>query len=75
MVKTVHDPPKYYQHVGEGNPENKDVERFNPTTPKAPNNIVDSSGNIQLTLSDGTNKQFHNFTASGCEEIIVDGQG
>ena len=41
---------------------------INPTTPTTPNNLVDSSGNIQLTLSDGTNKQFHNFTASGCEE-------
>ena len=57
--------PLYFQHV-DGEPENKDVQRYYPNTAILPSGLVDSSGNIQLTLSDGTNKQFHNFTASGC---------
>ena len=59
--------PTYFQHVGT-EPENKDVERYHPNTVKSPNDIVNETGNIQLTLSDGTNKDFHHFTVSGCEE-------
>jgi hypothetical protein len=67
--------PLYFQHVGEL-PETTDVQRYSPNTVKAPNDIVNDTGNIQLTLSDadptregaGTNKEYHNFSVSGCEE-------
>ena len=62
--------PLYFQHV-EDQPETKDVERYVPNTVKSPNDIVNETGNIQLTLSaagGGTNKEYHNFTVSGCEE-------
>ena len=64
--------PLYFQHVndpqtGEPQPETKDVERYVPNMVKPPGDTIDSEGNILLTVN-GTNKEYHNFTVSGCEE-------